>query len=87
MRVGVVGTGFVARRFIEAFHGRRGLEVAAILTRRPPATLAGFPLAERATGALDRLLERSEVVLEASGDPLHATPVVEAALAAGRSSP
>ena len=32
--VGVVGTGYVARHFVQAWDGRQGLEVAAVLTRR-----------------------------------------------------
>ncbi len=84
LRVGVAGSGFVARRFVAAFHGRQGIEVTRILTRRPLDQLADLPLAERATNDLGRLVEDCEVVLEASGDPVHATRVVETALAAGR---
>jgi predicted homoserine dehydrogenase-like protein len=84
LRIGVVGTGFVGRSFVRRWHGRQGLSIGRILTRRPPAEIVDFPLPEALTSSLDALIEASDIVLECSGDVVHGTDVVAAALAAGR---
>jgi predicted homoserine dehydrogenase-like protein len=84
IRVGVVGTGFVASRFTRAFHGRQGITVSHVLTRRRLGEIRGFPLPDALTGSPERLVDGCDVVLECSGDVLHAMDVVAAALAAGR---
>lgn len=99
MRVGIVGTGFIAKGVIELLRaaqarssGARGattslygapLVISKTLTRRPDASIEGVP-AETLTRSLDDLIENSDIVLEVSGDPVHATVVVEESLKAGR---
>lgn len=82
-RVGVVGTGFIARGAMEIIELDGSMTVSRVLTRRPLASVGGVP-SDRLTSSLDELLESCELVFEASGDPVHATVVVERALAAGR---
>lgn len=82
-RLGIVGTGFIARHLTLELLRRRDWALGAVLTRRPPSTVQGFPepaLVDR----IEALLERADIVLECSGDPLWATTVVEQALAASR---
>lgn len=81
-RIGVVGTGFIARGAMEIIDLDPSLEVSRVLTRRPLASVRGVR-PERLTSSLDELLESCDIVFEASGDPVHATVVVERALAAG----
>ncbi|HET6520860.1 MAG TPA: hypothetical protein VFG47_13720 [Geminicoccaceae bacterium] len=83
IRVGVVGTGFIASHFLTAFDGRQGLRVTKVLTRRDPAGVRGFPRPELLTNARDELLERADVVFECSGDAVYATDTVDVALRAG----
>lgn len=83
MRVGIVGTGFVARGAARSLLASGEFEVSRVLTRRTPADVRGIP-AELLTSDLGELVERSDVIFEASGDPIHGTDVLLEALAAKR---
>lgn len=75
MRVGIVGTGFVARGAARTLSATKEFEVTSVLTRRPSADVRGIPR-ELLTTEVGQLIERSDVVFEASGDPIHATSVL-----------
>jgi predicted homoserine dehydrogenase-like protein len=82
--IGIAGTGFIARGFARlVLRSHPDLRIAAVLTRRDPATVE-FPGALRLTHSIDELVERCKLIVECSGDPIHATEVVSRALAAGR---
>ncbi len=81
-RVGVSGTGFIARGFIAASRTRSDYRVSAVLTRRPPVSVEGIPR-ELLVRTADELAERCDLVVECSGDVLHATEVIDAAMHAG----
>ena len=83
-RVGLSGSGFVARALYPVLQGCPDFEVGAVLTRRP-VTLStdAFP-EEILTNSIDELVERSDIVFECSGDTEHATAVLLAAGEAGR---
>lgn len=81
-RVGVSGTGFIARGFIAASRSRSDFKVSAVLTRRPPVSVEGIPH-ELLVRTADELAERCDLVVECSGDVIHATEVIDAALHAG----
>ncbi len=83
--LGITGTGFIARalaRLVTTHHP--DLEIRATLTRRPLDSVTDYPLPETLTQSLDQLIDHSDLIIECSGDPIHATEVVERALAAGR---
>lgn len=83
-RIGISGSGFVARAVFQVLRRRPGFEVTGVLTRRDPALSAdGFP-EELLTNSVDRLIERSDIVFECSGDALHAAGVLLRAGEAGR---
>ncbi len=82
--LGLVGTGFIASGFARLVQSNPDYRIAAVLTRRPPASLADFPCDGVVTGSIDELIERSDLIVECSGDPIHATTVIDRALAAGR---
>ncbi len=82
MRVGLVGTGFIARGIARTLERAGDLRLGAVLTRRRPADVRGFPDGA-VTGAVDELLARSDVVVEASGDAVHATDVLVSVVDAG----
>ncbi|MFA7506184.1 MAG: SAF domain-containing protein [Burkholderiaceae bacterium] len=82
--IGLVGTGFIAAGFARLVQSRKDYRIAAVLSRRHPASLAEFPCDGAITGSIDELIERSDLVVECSGDPLHATTVIDRVLAAGR---
>lgn len=83
LRIGVVGTGFVAKHFIWALDRHRGYRLSRALTRRHPDDCGGFPRRDLLTNSLGEVLEHSDVLLECTGDPIFATDVVAAAMAAG----
>lgn len=84
MKVGIFGTGFVARHFVMEMEHRRGLELGAVLTRRPLDQCSEFPRQDRLTQDIDRVLETSDVVFECTGDVVHAADTIGRALDAGK---
>ena len=83
IRVGIAGTGYVARHFILAFDGKQDICVSSVLTGRPPDHVSDFPRAELLTNDANELVSKSDVVFECSGDPIRAAIVVDAAFSAG----
>jgi predicted homoserine dehydrogenase-like protein len=83
VRVGGVGTGFVSKNFVRTFHGRGGITIRRILTRRRTTDLTNLALREALTNHIGDLLANCDVVLECSGDAVYATDVVAAAFDAG----
>ena len=94
VRLGLAGTGFIARGLAAVLEGAattgvgdpsaRELRLTRVLTRSPASGGHGFPAPDRLTAHLEELVEHSDVIVECSGDPVHAADVVEAALSAGR---
>jgi len=75
IRIGVVGTGFIAQGFITALKPRKEFVLSRVLTRRDIDTL---PF----TNSMWDLIDHSDLVVECSGDVIHAANVVNAALEA-----
>ena len=51
-----------------------------MLTRRPPAEVDNFPQPDALTNDLEKFINACELVVECSGDAVHATDVVDAAM-------
>ena len=84
-RIGLVGTGFIASGFARLVHNHApDLHINAVLTRRPIDQMGDFPLADRLTLSQQELIDKSDVIVECSGDVLHATDVIDEALRAGK---
>ncbi|MBT9551210.1 MAG: NAD(P)-dependent oxidoreductase [Hydrogenophaga sp.] len=84
-RIGLVGTGFIASGFARLVHNHApDLTLSAVLTRRPLGQPDGFPFPEQLTHSVQELLDKSDLIVECSGDVLHATSVIDAALRAGK---
>lgn len=82
-RVGVIGSGFIARHFVLELMRRPDWSLAAVLTRRPLASVDGFP-EDALTQSPGALIEASDIVLECSGDVGWATGLAPLVLGAGR---
>ncbi|MCX8101731.1 MAG: hypothetical protein N3D77_10895 [Geminicoccaceae bacterium] len=82
-RIGIAGTGFVARHLALELAHRPDWRLVAVLTRRPRASVAGFPDGTL-VDSIDALIERAQVLVECTGDVFRATEVIDRALAAGR---
>ena len=84
-RIGLVGTGFIASGFARLLHHHApDLTIGAVLTRRPMTCVEGFPFADRFTHSEQELLDKSDLIVECSGDVLHATRIIDIALRAGK---
>ena len=83
IRVGVAGTGFIARRLFASLRMMDDLQVSVALTRRALDSIQDVPSDVRLTRSTQELLDSSDIVVECSGDPIHAAEVVRDTLAAG----
>lgn len=82
VRLGVVGTGFVSVNFARCLRGDRDYRIASVLTRRTGAV--AHPLARHLTRDVAALIDRCDLVVECSGDPIHAAEVITACVDAKR---
>ena len=83
VRIGISGSGFVARGIFAALERAPDFTVTGVLTRRPMAQSTGaFPEA-LLTNSADELAENADIVFECSGDTVHAAHVLTTAGEAG----
>ncbi len=83
LKLGLVGTGFIATGLLGLAAARTDLRVTGVLTRRPPAVVRNVR-AEILTRDADALVAEADLIVECSGSVRHATDVVAAAVAAGK---
>ncbi len=81
-RIGIVGTGFMARGIAHVVTAQ-GLKLGPVLTRRPVHSSFSFPIDAEFINENRQLIDESDLIVECSGDPLHATEVVAMAMDAG----
>ena len=81
-RIGIVGTGFIARGLMLALKYHPELQLSRVLTRRNISKkLEKFPLDQKVlTNDITDLIKESDLVVECSGDVLHGTEAVEQVL-------
>lgn len=83
-RVGIVGTGFIAQGLSYALHGDTSLGLSKVLTRRNPREIKDMAvISSQITNSTEELINNSDIVVECSGDPVHATDVISDVLDAG----
>lgn len=83
LRIGLAGSGYIARGFALALDQCADLTLARALTRRPIDQCGDFPQPSVLTNSINDLLDHSDLIVECSGDVPHATVVVDAAARAG----
>lgn len=83
-RIGVIGTGFISKGFILSLVDCNDLKVSKVLTRREIKACKNFPKKDVLTNSLDDLIENSDIVVECSGDVIHATVTIDKILKAGK---
>jgi predicted homoserine dehydrogenase-like protein len=84
VRVGVIGTGFVARHFTYELERRPSYRLGKVLTRRPLDRCPDFPHQAALTHSLDAVIEASDVVFECTGDALYAARTIGRVLDSGK---
>jgi predicted homoserine dehydrogenase-like protein len=82
-RIAISGTGFISKQLLRVLRGRTDFDVVAILSRRPSVDLHDFPEKNRLVSTPSHLIAGADVVVECSGDPIHAANVVAAAFEQG----
>lgn len=80
--IGVVGTGFIARGFVMALEAQGDLAVSRVLTRRDIQSCRDFPRQDLLTNSAYEMIEHADLIVECSGDVIHATEVVYRAMEA-----
>lgn len=81
-RIALSGTGFIARGLALALASQPRFTLTSVLTRRPPAAV-DFPFPACLSNDRDHCLSQADLLVECSGDVLHATDVIDAALRRG----
>lgn len=72
IRIGIIGSGFIAKGFYFFTLGRKDLKVTNFLTRTPPKSRNDLPK-NLLTNDLQKVIKNSDIILECSGDTIHAT--------------
>ena len=81
-RIGVVGTGYIAKGIVMALGHTDDLEVSRVFTHSDPSRRTDYPRPALLTNQVDELVAESDLVVVASGDPIRAVEPVEAAIGA-----
>ncbi len=79
-KIGIIGTGFIGDGLLKTISFLPNMTVSCILTRR---NLDHFSDQELYTNSVNQLIDRCEVVVECSGDPVYATEILLKVLQAG----
>ena len=82
IRIGVVGTGFIAGSLIRLIQSKENYKLTSVLTRRDISVSAGFPGSEIATNSITEFIDKVDLIVECSGTVNHATEIVNAAVEA-----
>ncbi len=81
--IGIIGTGFIAQGLARTLQYHPELRLTRMLTRRPRASWADHPFADRLTDSLDDLMAHADLVVECTGDIVATTDRVQKVMAAG----
>jgi len=71
-RISVIGSGFIAKGFINALYDHPNYTLEKILTRSSIEKRADFPHSNHMTNNLDELIKNSDLIVECSGDAIYA---------------
>jgi len=83
-KIGIIGTGFIARGLSYRLNKDESLCLSRVLTRRKPEYIRDLALGGgRVTNSIQELVDNSDLVVECSGDPVYATRVLFKVMNAG----
>ncbi|NGX58553.1 MAG: hypothetical protein K940chlam3_01460 [Chlamydiae bacterium] len=74
-KIGIIGTGYIARGIFRLIQKAEGFCVSKALTRRNIDTVTNPPR-EFLTNSVQELVDNSDLIVECSGDAIHATEVL-----------
>ena len=82
-KISVIGTGFIARGFINLLSDHPHHTLKKILTRSTIEKRKDFPCNENMTNNLEELISESDLIVECSGDAIYACETIDKILKAG----
>ena len=82
-RISLVGTGFVSNGLVMLLQQFPWANLTHVLTRRNIQACKEYPRQDLLTNSLDQIIDNSDLVVECSGDVIHATEVIDRVMAAG----
>ncbi len=75
VKIGIIGTGFIAKGLLDLIISKGEHQISNILTRSNIDTREDF-LKKHLTNSTQKLIDNSDIVIECSGDVIHATEVI-----------
>jgi predicted homoserine dehydrogenase-like protein len=81
-KIGIVGTGFIAKGLVVALEHKEDIIVSKVLTRRKITECTDFPKADLLTNNVNELIENADIIVECSGDVIHGTEVIDKCITA-----
>jgi predicted homoserine dehydrogenase-like protein len=82
VNVGIIGTGFIATGLYYSIIHSKEFRVSVIRTKRKAEECKNFNT-DIITNSDQELIEKSDIIVECSGNPVYATPIVRKALESG----
>ena len=79
-RIGIVGTGFISCGLVRALNRSSAFSISRVLTRRSLDDCRDFTSPDLLTRSLSQVIDQSDLIIECTGDPIHATVVIDAAI-------
>lgn len=76
-RISVIGSGFIAKGFVNALYNHPKYKLAKILTRTNIQFRRDFPYNEYMTNDLEVLIKNSDLIVECSGDAIYACDTID----------
>ena len=82
-RIGVVGTGFIAKGLVDLLTTHKDYVLSGVLTRTNIEERTDFPQNHLLTNSIDDLIGSSDLIVECSGDVIYATDTIDQVLKSG----
>ena len=76
-RIGVVGTGFIAKGLVDLLTSHKDYVLSGVLTRTNIRERSDFPHNDLLTNSIDTLIRDSDLIVECSGDVIYATDTID----------
>lgn len=83
IRIGVAGSGFIARNLVDLLTMTERYDVSCVLTHSDISQRNDFPFQQIMTNSIDELIEKSDIVVECTGEVTRAGRLIEKVLAHG----
>ncbi len=75
-KIGVIGSGFIAKGLLDLINSKKEYAISNILTRAKIQERDKFPYKDFLTNSLQELIDNSDIIVECSGDVEYATKTI-----------